>query len=654
VSTDGLGWTTSSWQAPSGIYLAALAYGNGRFVVAGQDARVWSSTDGQSWQAGNSGVSSGLVSIAYGNGRFVGVSLLPMAGSADKVAVATSTDGQSWTAGTVTALNGGAARIAFVNGRFHVTSRNGDHLVSGDGQSWQQRNFATHSATVIGYGDGRYVGLGFHGESYVSGDGLHWSPNHTTPAPVTAVAYTNGQFLQFNDTYTGHASSDGVTWNRMALSGYGYNSAAYGNGTWVAVTGTIAGRQWTSANTIAYSTTVDAWSTLTNPVQAELAFVAFGAGKFVAVGEGATPGGAAVAVSSNGQSWSETTLAGRSPLRGVTYGPAGFVAVGVGGTILRSTDGTTWTAQDAHTTKDLWAVTYGAGSYIAVGGTGNPGSLTVVAPGDPVVPNSVVSVSPDGVSWTTRVLPYREPLYSVAETGGLVVAGGSLGATVYSRDLATWLPGPRVPRMAWRLAAGNGRFFAAESPSLFQIDAAAFTPNVTLFRAPTTTTQGTDTTITFDAAGPGPYQVKWYRDQTLLGESTGTTWTTATRTLTPGVYFAELTGNGGGTTRTPVVVAPIPADLPAGDITRVATDIHHPNGNIYDQYLLTGAFGQFRAEPGKVARLSFRDLSEDIVQVEMSGAGMVTVWLDDPSGPALAPNYAQVVLYMKGHARVFV
>ncbi|HVS50751.1 MAG TPA: fibronectin type III domain-containing protein [Opitutaceae bacterium] len=92
----------------------------------------------------------------------------------------------------------------------------------------------------------------------------------------------------------------------------------------------------------------------------------------------------------------------------------------------------------------------------------------------------------------------------------------------------------------------------------------------------------------------------------------------------------------------------------SGAAIEVASDIHHPNGNIYDQILLTGPSATVAADAGQVTRISFLDLNDDIVQVEFSGAGTLTVQLASASGPALPRNYNQDVTYMKGQASLSV
>jgi hypothetical protein len=93
----------------------------------------------------------------------------------------------------------------------------------------------------------------------------------------------------------------------------------------------------------------------------------------------------------------------------------------------------------------------------------------------------------------------------------------------------------------------------------------------------------------------------------------------------------------------------------SGSGTVVRSDIVHPNGNVYDQVLLTGSSATITAEGTKVTRISFIDLNDDIVQVEFSGAGTVALSLENPSGPAAPVKYNQPdIAYMKGHASLIV
>jgi hypothetical protein len=87
----------------------------------------------------------------------------------------------------------------------------------------------------------------------------------------------------------------------------------------------------------------------------------------------------------------------------------------------------------------------------------------------------------------------------------------------------------------------------------------------------------------------------------------------------------------------------------------VVANILHPNGNIYDQVLLRESSATITADAGQATRLSFVDLQDNIVQIEFSGAGSLTVTLDNFSGPAPARYYNQPeVSYMRGHATITI
>ncbi len=101
---------------------------------------------------------------------------------------------------------------------------------------------------------------------------------------------------------------------------------------------------------------------------------------------------------------------------------------------------------------------------------------------------------------------------------------------------------------------------------------------------------------------------------------------------------------------------PITATFVADDLINdgsgivIGTNIEHPNGNTFDQILLTGQSITIRADAGQITRVSFIDENDDIVQAEFSGAGTVTINIDPEtfSGPARPINYNQNVDYVKG------
>lgn len=88
-----------------------------------------------------------------------------------------------------------------------------------------------------------------------------------------------------------------------------------------------------------------------------------------------------------------------------------------------------------------------------------------------------------------------------------------------------------------------------------------------------------------------------------------------------------------------------------GGGTEVLSNVVHPNGNVYDQVLMTGSTVTVTADAGQVTRVSFLDLQGDIVQAEFSGKGTLSISLDGFVGPAAAANYNQPgVNYVQGLA----
>lgn len=93
----------------------------------------------------------------------------------------------------------------------------------------------------------------------------------------------------------------------------------------------------------------------------------------------------------------------------------------------------------------------------------------------------------------------------------------------------------------------------------------------------------------------------------------------------------------------------------AGYGEQVGSDISF-NGNVYDQILMTGPWVVVDNYPGQIVRTSFMDKNDDIVQVEFSGKGYITIRLDPDTykGPQYPQKYNQSIAYVKGRAAIAV
>ena len=194
------------------------------------------------------------------------------------------------------------------------------------------------------------------------------------------------------------------------------------------------------------------------------------------------------------------------------------------------------------------------------------------------------------------------------------------------------------------------------------------TPEVPAVAAPEITTQpvsqsvtsGHTATLSVEATGDDlTYQ--WYG-----GSSPDVNWpvegatesTMTTGALGAGVSFWVQVTNEGGTadSDTAAITVTVPLVL-SGSGSIAGEDIAHPNGNVFDQILLTGESIKLQAKPGQITRVSFMDEEEDIVQVEYSGAGAFTVTLDSSTFLAAKapPRYNQSgVAYVTGKPSVVI
>ena len=187
-----------------------------------------------------------------------------------------------------------------------------------------------------------------------------------------------------------------------------------------------------------------------------------------------------------------------------------------------------------------------------------------------------------------------------------------------------------------------------------------FIPQPSISTQPGSVTTGFRGTLTLSlsAAAPtgGPAATyQWqFNGTNLVGGTSPALLLTDVQPRNVGLYSVVVTSV--GTLLSAPAIVGINSNLATiGTASSVATNIPHANGNFYDQVGLTGAAAGMNASAPRILRTSFIDLNDDIVQVEFSGAGTLSVVLDNPTGPATPTRYNQpTVTYMKGHAGIVV
>jgi hypothetical protein len=469
--------------------LFGVAYGNGRFVAAGDNGTILISTNAQNWESLQlQGYT--LNAICYGNGLFVAVSTF-WSSNQFVGALFTSTDATNWVQrdpGTTKGLGG----VAYGNGLFVAV---GDDIVtSSDGATWIPRLSRTNFVDLVAYGNGQFVAMDVWGSALTSSNGLDWAQQQTGYL-FSAVTYGTGLFVAvgYGNIVT---STDGVTWVQQRWPSTDWMfGIAYGGGQFVAVGehGTIVssadGLSWHLRQAGAYSLRALTFgddqfvavgsmvSTSTNAVDwvpqsgrysgCCLGDIAYGQGRFVAFGDSygygyavsfvtsssgviwgqyngpplppavTYGGGQFVAIgytSTDGVNWDWT--GGIQPttnsLFAITYANRQFVAVGDSGTIITSVDATNWVQHQSGTTIRLNGITSGNGLFVAVGGD-QPYTMTNYQ-----LTESIILTSTNGVDWVQRNPGTTNVLSAVAYGSGQFVAVGTFGTLLTSTDGIKW------------------------------------------------------------------------------------------------------------------------------------------------------------------------------------------------------------------------
>lgn len=203
--------------------------------------------------------------------------------------------------------------------------------------------------------------------------------------------------------------------------------------------------------------------------------------------------------------------------------------------------------------------------------------------------------------------------------------------------------------------AGNANFNAAPNVDRTVMVIVGLPVITTALAVPTPSVGGT---ATLDVVGSNPnVNYQWQRNGTALTGQTGSSLTlNDVQPPTAGLYTYTATIPGGGSgASNPVIVGLATTEKIIGMGEEVGANIVHPNGEVYNQVLLEGPAATVTANPQQITRVSFIDMSNDIVQIEFSGAGTLSLVMDNAATPAPAANYNQPgVDYVRGHAGIVI
>lgn len=191
------------------------AYGANTYVMVGENGKIITSTDGETWTQRTSGVATHLRYVVYGNNKFVA--------AGDSGTILTSTDGITWTA--VTGYTGDTVSLLYGDGVFlaMATATNTYEIyISTDGNTWtkQYTTSNTYCMTFVDfdpyYRKPQFVGVGKNGITiYGWNGGTQWGTSYAAnDASFYSIAYGNSSYVACDDTKIYH-SPDGLVWETI-------------------------------------------------------------------------------------------------------------------------------------------------------------------------------------------------------------------------------------------------------------------------------------------------------------------------------------------------------------------------------------------------------------------------------------------------------
>jgi len=415
-------WTTATGVSSNNLSLVTFGTvgGSPRFVAygyTGSTVAVFTSSDGTSWSSQSAtGISAGMADIAWGNGRFVAVG--------GKGATAFSTDGISWTA-VPSGSDDDFKAVKYGDGAFMAIGVNGSVYTSSNGSSWEPKvRGHLMSYNQIAFGGGMYMAVGDSG-AIISSDSKNWTKKYAANLRrLNGVTYGDNKFVAVSATGQIFRSENNGAGDWEVYDIFSNDSlvgVAYGGGRFVAVgktTGNMPAVIYTSNNGLDWSRlTGQMSSTGWNIPNAHPTSICFGNGRFWA---GSTTSGSLFS-SENGSEWVRTEPGSLVGMRvtSINYTNGRFTgALGMGpvniSSVLSSSNGTNWEVFNLNLPNPVRDITYANGYYVAVGDSGR------------------TFVSADGQSWSQKARVTNRNLLTIYSDANNVLAAGAAGTMIHS------------------------------------------------------------------------------------------------------------------------------------------------------------------------------------------------------------------------------
>ncbi len=475
------------------------AKGNSTLVFVGtQGAIIWSTNFARTnWSVANSGTSANLKHVAWYDNFVTGLPTQFIA-VGDGGTLLTSGNGRSWTPrDSKTKMDLVGSAYSNERKQFLVAAADGTLLQSADGVTWTVttplpaprtlryfRNTDTSLKffTIEGGGDDGLIMTETPGNV---GRFTMGSPRAYYFNRLTSAALGNGRFLALGEKI-GAISMDAQNWTARSnsLSALG---VAFGEGKFVAIgSGRVFGVSGDGLK----------WQLRTNLLARDFRAITFGGGKFVAVGNNG-----AIGVSDDGVTWTDKSIASSVSYNDITWNNGTFMAGGTSGSVLISTNGgQAWIEKPTFITE-IKGIAFGNSKWVAVALNGSS------------------AASADGSQWETKKYPFISPVESSPNFSEIAFADGSFYATSSRGEIFISTDGLNWKRNFTGLGADLRGAVVGNGGILFVNDNEIHLLNVpdsgspVISQGPVSTTVNEDGTLTLTATAlGGGLEFSWLKD----------------------------------------------------------------------------------------------------------------------------------------------
>lgn len=211
-SVDGITWTALNSGVASNLNSAV--YRGGAYLAAGDSGTMLYSTDAINWTPQNTSTADNLYAVASSPALFVAVGA--------NGTIISSADGITWTAVPNSGTTNNLYQVTFApTGYWVAVGANGTVLTSVDANTWTAATSGTgRDLKGITYGistasnAGLYVGVGANGTLITSPDAANWTAQTAIgPGTLALSAITWGtQFIAVGASGSIYTSTDGTSW----------------------------------------------------------------------------------------------------------------------------------------------------------------------------------------------------------------------------------------------------------------------------------------------------------------------------------------------------------------------------------------------------------------------------------------------------------